>query len=205
MAQRPLDDQIDRPRRERLILRGFPTLDRPKDRPLLDVGPCQPPNTHPHHFAAPAPPDANAKRSIARSRVSARQSIAQVAISRSKPSRATARLLLRCRGRGEAQTANRSAERRLGAANGPSIPFQRCSVLQPASRRLTVLGHGGHSNAAIPPPAGFRRLSAGIPCRRSLTRFDGSQRSCAMHFNASASVAGHASACLRRRPPRSPK
>ena len=113
------------------------------------------------------PPDANAKRRIARSRVSARQSIAQVAISRSKPSLAAARLLLRCRGRGEAQMANRGAERRLGAANGPSIPFQRCSVLQPASRRLTVLGHGawGHSNAAIPPPAGFRRLSAGIPSR----------------------------------------
>jgi hypothetical protein len=166
---------------------------------------CQPPNTHPTTSPRRRPPDANAKRRIARSRVSPRQSIAQVAISRSKPSQATARLLLRCRGRAEAQTANRSAERRLGVANGPSIPFQRCSVLQPASRRLTVLGHGGHSNAAIPPPAGFRRLSAGTPCRRSLTRFDGPQRSCAMNFNASASVAGHASAGRWRRPPRSPK
>jgi hypothetical protein len=117
---------------------------------------CQPPNTHPTTSPRRRPPDANAKRRIARSRVSPRQSIAQVAISRSKPSQATARLLLRCRGRGEAQTANRSAERRLGAPNGPSIPFQRCSVLQPASRRLTVLGHG-----AIPTQRSLRPQAFG--------------------------------------------
>jgi hypothetical protein len=111
---------------------------------------CQPSNTHPTTSPRRRPPDANARRRIARSRVSPRQSIAQVTISRSKPSQATARLLLRCRGRGEAQTANRSAERRLGAANGPSIPFQRCSVLQPASRRLTVLGHRAWGMGAIP-------------------------------------------------------
>jgi hypothetical protein len=120
---------------------------------------CQPPNTHPTTSPRRRPPDANAKRRIARSRVSPRQSIAQVAISRSKPSQATARLLLRCRGRGEAQTANRSAERRLGAPNGPSIPFQRCSVLQPASRRLTVLWHGAWGPFQRSDPSA-RRLSA---------------------------------------------
>jgi hypothetical protein len=120
---------------------------------------CQPPNTHPTTSPRRRPPDANAKRRIARSRVSPRQSIAQVAISRSKPSQATARLLLRCRGRGEAQTATRSAERRLGAPNGPSIPFQRCSVLQPASRRLTVLWHGAWGPFQRSDPSA-RRLSA---------------------------------------------
>ena len=152
---------------------------------------CQPPNTHPTTSPRRRPPDANARRRIARSRVSPRQSIAQVAISRSKPSQATARLLLRCRGRSEAQTANRSAERRLGAANGPSIPFQRCSVLQPASRRLTVLGHGGHSNAAIPPPAGFRRLSAGIQSRMVAHPLRRVSKMMRHEFNASASVPGH--------------
>jgi hypothetical protein len=39
-------------------------------------------------------------------------------------------LLLRWSGRGDARTAKRKAERRLGAANGPSITFRRCSVLQ---------------------------------------------------------------------------
>ena len=62
------------------------------------------------------PPDANAKRRMARSRVLARRSVAQVAISRSKTSRARPR-------RG---------------ANGPSIPLQRWNVLQLASRLLTV-------------------------------------------------------------------
>ena len=37
----PFADQIDRLRRERLILRDFQSIDRPKDRPLLDVGPLQ--------------------------------------------------------------------------------------------------------------------------------------------------------------------
>jgi hypothetical protein len=38
----PLDDQIDRLRRERLLLHRLSTVDRPKDGSLLDVGPLQP-------------------------------------------------------------------------------------------------------------------------------------------------------------------
>ena len=117
---------------------------------------CQPPNTHPTTSPRRRPPDANFKRRIARSRASPRQSIAQVAISRSKPSQATARLLLRCRGRAEAQTANRSAGRGRGVPNGPSIPLQRWNVLQPASRRLTVLGVG-----AIPTQQSLRPQAFG--------------------------------------------
>ena len=82
---------------------------------------------------------------MARSRVSASRSDRQVASRRSRTSRVTARLLLRCRGRVLARTASRSAARRLGERNGPSCPFQRCKVPQLASRRLTVDGACGPS------------------------------------------------------------
>jgi hypothetical protein len=122
------------------------------------------------------PPDANAKGRIARSRLSARRSVAQVAISRSRTSRVTARLLLRWRRRGEARTTKRRAERRLGAANGPSIPFQRCGVLQLARCRLTVFGAWGPSERSKPSARKLSATSAGIPCLGSLPRLAGSQR-----------------------------
>ena len=99
---------------------------------------------------------------MARSRVSAKRSVAQVAINRSKTSRVTARLLLRSRGRGEARTAKRRAARRLGAANGPSIPFQRCNVLQLARRRLTVFGAREPSQRSKPSRRKLSATSAGI-------------------------------------------
>jgi hypothetical protein len=206
----PLDDQIDRLRRERLLFHRFPAVDRPEDRPLRDVGPFQAfaqrldrradqkrpallvgvavlvrPSSFARHGSVDdlgsrgssracgsslncstrsratslrrRPPEANARSRIARSRVSAKRSVAQVAISRSRTSRVTARLLLRWRGRGEARTANRSAERRLGAANGPRMPFQRCNVLQLARHRLTVFGVSRPHNAASRRPASYRR------------------------------------------------
>jgi hypothetical protein len=75
-----------------------------------------------------------------------------------------------------ARTANRSADRRLGAANGPSIPFQRCNVLQLARRLLTVFGARGPSQRSKPSARKLSATSAGIPCRGSLERLAGSQR-----------------------------
>ena len=46
----PLDDQIDRLRRERLFLHRLPTVDRPEDRPLRDVGPLLSPVAFPREM-----------------------------------------------------------------------------------------------------------------------------------------------------------
>ena len=64
----------------------------------------------------------------------------------------TARRLLRRRGLPLARTASFRAVRKVGAAKGPKRPFQRCSVLQLASLRFTVLGRmrvGGSQKALV--------------------------------------------------------
>ena len=206
----PLDDQIDRLRRERLFLHRLPTVDRPEDWPLLDVGPAPAIRAAPRPEGRPEapcpprrrrrswsgrvglrgmarsvsrvarigraggsflscstlsraislrrrPPDAKAKRRIARSRESAKRSVAQVAISRSRTSRVTARLLLRWAATAKRERPIAALSVELGAANGPSMPFQRCNVLQLARRRLTVFGAWEPSQRSKP---SRRKLSA---------------------------------------------
>ena len=84
--------------------------------------------------------DANATIRIARSRVSARRSEAQVATWRTRTSRVAVRRPYRLRGRPVGRTASRSGERRAGEANGPSSPFQRCRGAQLDIRRRSVEG-----------------------------------------------------------------
>jgi hypothetical protein len=87
------------------------------------------------------PPEPKATLRSARSRQSASRSVWQVASNWSRMARLMARRLLRRRGRELART----AACKDGLANGPSTPRQRCSVLQLASRRLTVAGACGPS------------------------------------------------------------
>jgi hypothetical protein len=133
-------------------------------------------DAQPRHFAGPGPARRERQEEDCEVAASASRSVAPVTISRFKTSRVTARLLLRWRGLAEARTANRSADRRLGAANGPSIPFQRCNVLQLARRPLTVFGACGPSQRSKPSARKLSATSAGIPCRGSLERLAGSQR-----------------------------
>jgi len=69
------------------------------------------------------------RKQAARSRMSIRRSVAQVVNNQSSTSRLMARLLLRWHSCGEDRPlADRSAERKLGAGKGPSIPLKRCNV-----------------------------------------------------------------------------